>query len=548
MRLSLGEAIWDRLTADPSRVVVRHLSPGGREITVTAAAMCAQAGAVRAQLDALALAPGRMVAIVHKSGPILHAAWLGAMWAGQVPTMVAPPSPRMEPRKFAEGFRLILSELGVDAVVIDDESRAKLGDLLPDLPLIVACAAGTAMPPPPVPRAMGAVVVVQHTSGTTGAQKAIGFTSDQFAHHSRIFAAINRIDADDAIASWLPLYHDMGFIACFVTPLLLGIPLIEMSPFDWVAQPAMLLDAMARYRATLCWLPNFAFNVLAGDRVIQRLAPDCRLDHVKAFVSCSEPVQDEALARFAGALAGHGVRRDQLIASYAMAENLFLVTQNPPGAPRVTRFDAAGIDHGGIARADQAGRALVSNGPAAASTHILIRQGDAVAGAGAIGEICISGHHIFSGYADRDTPWFGTPDGGRYYPTGDIGFLHEGELYVTGRIKDLIIVRGRNYYPQDVEALVATIEGVNPGRVVVFGIPDPASGTEAIVVLLELRDVHQDLGPHVALAVRKAIAQTLDTMAGDVRIMPPRTLVKSTSGKPARAENRRRYLEERGQD
>ena len=602
----LGVHLRDRLAAEPDRVVATYVAPDGSARDVSAAGLAAHASAVARSLRQLGLGPRALVAIVHRSGPWLHAAWIGALWAGHVPTMIAPPSPRMEARKYAEGFCGMVGALGIDAVVLDQATRAALGALMPaGTPAIVTDALQPHDGAPEVATMAGLddEVAVQHTSGTTGLQKAVGFTSRQIHVHAS--ALLQRLQATpaDVVVSWLPLYHDMGFVACFVTPLISGMRIVEMSPFDWVQRPAMLLDAIDSQGGTLCWLPNFAFKVLSEERLLEVAAEQgqsWRLGGARAFISCSEPVMAEAIARFVDRLAPFGVRRHQVLASYAMAEAIFGVTQNAIGAPVVARVSRAALeregravralasDQGGWGRATGGGVSSATSGAPPAEDHepcaddvielvscgsalptIAIEVRDAAGRGlddGTVGQIHIAGPHVFAGYRHQperdasvvdaslvDAPVIDAPvvdapvadasviDDRGFFATGDLGFRLDGELYVTGRLKDLIIIRGRNYYPQDIEALVGAVAGVVPGRVAAFGIPDAASGTEQLVILMEIAD--GEVPGKVALAVRRAIAQSLDTTAGDVRVVPPRPLVKSTSGKVSRAENRRRYLE-----
>ena len=539
--VSLGEHIWDRLQAAPDTTFACHVALNGIETNVTAEALISAAMAVRLAIEALDLPVHALVGVVHKPGPWLHAGWLGTIWAGLTPTMIAPPSPRMEPIKYAEGFVSIAHGLGVDALVSDGKTIALLGDLLPDMPRIITDSlVPVAERTPPVPRDSEDEVVVQHTSGTTGIQKAISFTSAQIFAHAESYEKILAISNDDRIATWLPLYHDMGFIACFVMPLVLGIPIIEISPFDWVARPGLLLEAIGRHRASLCWMPNFAFRVMSSERVVAGLNPGLRLDGVKAFISCSEPVEAEALAMFAAALAPFGVRREQLLASYAMAENLFLVSQNPLGCPVEASFDRSLLESAGKAVPMVGGVILVSNGPPTLGSAVEIRRDEQVLGEGEVGAIWIAGEHLFGGYRKLDYHEV-LRDG--WYESGDLGFLWRGEIYIIGRTKDLIIIRGRNYYPQDIEKLASEVNGVQSGRVAAFGIHDAKSGTEKLILMIELEIGRDCDKPAILLAIRQTVAQNLDTTIGDIVVLPPRGLVKSTAGKVARAENRRRYFE-----
>jgi len=547
----LGLHLLEQLAGAPDRVVATYVALDGSARDLKAKELTAHAHAVALGLRRLGLADRALVAIVHRSGPWLHAAWIGALWAGHVPTMIAPPSPRMEPRKYAEGFSGMIGHLGIDAVVLDQATRTALGELMPaGTPFLTTDALQPAAGTPNVPtRGLDDEVAVQHTSGTTGLQKAVGFTSRQIHVHAA--ALLDRLQAtpSDVVVSWLPLYHDMGFIACFVTPLISGMRIVEMSPFDWVQRPALLFDAIDSQGGTLCWLPNFAFKVLSEQRLLALAAEQgrtWRLGGMRAFVSCSEPVMAEAIAQFTDRLAPFGVRHQQVLASYAMAEAIFGVSQNAIGMPRFVHVSRQALERDGRAVRAAPGSEgvveLVSCGTALPTVSIEVRDGSGrVLGDGEVGQIHIAGPHVFAGYRHLAELNASVIDGRGYYATGDLGFVLDGELFVTGRLKDLIIIRGRNYYPQDVEVLVGEVSGVVPGRVVAFGIPDAVTGTEQLIILMEIEE-GQTPGK-IVLAVRRSIAQSLDCTAGDVRIVPPRALVKSTAGKISRAENRRRYLE-----
>ncbi|MBL4890492.1 MAG: AMP-binding protein [Rhizobiaceae bacterium] len=540
---AIGQQLYHLFTSNLDKTVAVHVNADGSSLTVTGKDLACDAQGVRLRLEQLNLPKSALVGIVHKSGPMLHAAWLGTIWAGLVPTMVAPPSPRMEPRKYADGFRSIISHLEIDALVIDEGTRESLATLMPDIPYLSTGDISPQEPTLPIDFEPDATIVVQHTSGTTGAQKAIGFSSRQIIAHAAAMKTTLDINDKDVIASWLPLYHDMGFIACLVTPLLLGIKIVEISPFVWVANPGLLFDVIEQHRATFCWLPNFAFNVLSAERLLENKQGRWNLGHMRAFINCSEPVQANTVQQFTERLSRHGVRRDQLIASYAMAENLFLVTQNEIGKPVEMRFDKSSLETGKKASPDLDGVLLISNGSVVDTTKLAVHDKNGPLAEGHVGEICIFGTHTFNGYRKRPDINEQVIDADGWYKTGDLGFVFEEQVYVTGRSKDLIIIRGRNYHPQDIEHLVGQITGVSPGRSVAFSVLDEKAGTEKLVVMLELLPECTQTQSEVSLGVRRLVAQSLDTTIGDLQIVPSRSLVKSTAGKIARAENRLRYIE-----
>ena len=541
---SLGHIIKTRLESEPNRRVARFLSDSKVQ-DLTASRLNSMARRIAGEIRNRA--PERSpVGVALYSGAALHTAWLGCVWAGRIPTMVAPPSPRMEPQKYISGLEGILKHLGLGALLVDAAARDLLAPHVPStLQLIVADGeSGEEIAQIADPSA-DEIVLVQHSSGTTGIQKALALTSRQILNHHEAYAKRIGLTRDDVIVSWLPLYHDMGFVACLLQPMIEGIEIIEMSPFAWANRPAMLLEAIHAHRPTLCWMPNFAFALLSEPRVIRSLS-GLDLSSVRAWINCSEPVMATSFDHFASALSPFGVTQDSLLASYAMAENVFAVTQSEIGAPRRIPISRDTMVREQIATLAACGEdcvTLVSNGRALPTTELEVRDANGASlSEGRIGEFCLRGSHRFDGYFMRPDLTRAAIDEAGWYATGDLGFIMDGHAYVTGRKKDLIIIRGRNYYSQDVEDVVATVAGVRRGRIVAFSLPDDVSGTEKLIILAEAETDFEDRHWAVALDIRKQIAQTLDTTVFDVRIVPDRWLVKSTAGKLARADNRAKYL------
>jgi acetyltransferase-like isoleucine patch superfamily enzyme/acyl carrier protein len=347
--------------------------------------------------------------------------------------------------------------------------------------------------------------------------------------------------------SWLPLYHDMGLIACFFLPLILKVPLVAMSPFDWVRQPSMWLDAVSTHRATLSWLPNFAFSFMATAVRDGDLA-GIRLDSLRGVVNCSEPVLAASHDAFVQRFADQGMNSERLAASYAMAENTFAVTSAGFGnRPLAQEVDRAAFDQRGAVEPASSGRpfrTLVSSGAPLRETEVsIVDESGLERPENHVGEIRLRSPALMSEYDDNPEATNRALRDGWYW-TGDLGYMCEGQLFVTGRKQDLVIVGGKNIYPQDVESVVANVSGVMPGRVVAFGVPREDLGTEQLVVLAESESASDSL----RRAIHAAVVEHADLVPGDVQLLPPRTLVKSTAGKLSRSENRRRYLEEWGAD
>jgi acyl-CoA synthetase (AMP-forming)/AMP-acid ligase II len=305
---------------------------------------------------------------------------------------------------------------------------------------------------------------------------------------------------------------------------------------------------MERYGGTFCWLPNFAFSYLAGLR--ERMKGNYSLKQVRAWINCSEPVRLRSMRTFAETFAGWGAGMGALHASYAMAENVFAVTQTPLDRPPAT-FPRSRLRHS-AAEPDQLAFDLlddvyVSSGRPLAGAEVRITNDrKELCGDAQPGEIGIRAESLFAGYWGSGgfvtTPL--SPDG--WYSTGDYGFLADGELYVIGRLKDIIIVGGQNVFPEDIEVVVNSIAGIYPGRVVAFGIQDAEGGTEKMAVVAEFRGVYdQAAASLLERRIHKLVMAAAGIAPRYVAVVPERWIVKSTAGKISRRDTRQRFLEER---
>jgi fatty-acyl-CoA synthase len=472
------------------------------------------------------LAGGRIVVILEHGEP-LYASWVGALLGGYVPAYFAPPSPKIDETRFCAMVDALLDRVGGDFVVTSDAIAGRLGEKLklPGGLLQDGRALEPRRPLRNVGQPLGVdALFLQFSSGTTGLKKGVAVSADAALWQVDAYARSLRLGKEDVIASWLPLYHDMGLVACLLLPLAHGVPVVAMSPFDWIARPEMLLDAVARHRATLAWLPNFAYSFLAA-----RVA-DKRWDlaSLRALVNCSEPVLERSHRSFLDRFGSMGIKAGTLGTCYAMAETTFAITASAPGeAPATDTFE---------------GRAVVSSGRALPETgiRILDEQGKELPES-RLGEIAVSSRSLFSGYVgDREATRASLSNG--WFRTGDLGYLRAGELFVVGRSKDTLIVGGRNLFPQDIEAVVSGVQGVVAGRCVAAGIDDPALGTQSILVIAETRETQPERRADLTRRIHTAVAGELDVSLGEVALAEHMWLVKSTSGKLARAENRDRYL------
>ena len=512
-----------------------------------------QAGILRDQ----GVTAGDRVVIIMPQGIPAMTTFVGAMMLGAAPTFLAYPNFKIEPSKYRSGLTGVTANLKAKAVVIDeafpdeilghvslDEGtrllRAGTGRIADDKDLVR-----------PDIRA-DSLAFIQHSAGTTGLQKGVALTHAAVLRQLDHLSQALKIDtATDRIYSWLPLYHDMGLIACFMLPLVFHLPIIMQSPLDWVMHPETMLQIISEYKCTLAWLPNFAFQ-FAPRRTPQRSRTQYDLSSVRALINCSEPVRSKSMSEFQNAFGAAGLKKTALQSSYAMAENVFAVTQSdlsqPSGPPRLW---ADGPQFRGarqivaVAEGASGAIAFTSSGRLLPCHEVRIASDSgAVLGDGRVGEILVKSDCLFEGYYNRpDLTAQAIIDG--WYHTGDLGFCLEGELYVAGRKKDLLIIGGENIYPQDIEEIVASHSTVRDGRVIAMGLYNADLGTEDIVVVAELEHEEQlAQAAKIEGEIRSLVVAGMGVAIRTIFLKPPKWIVKSTAGKPARSATREKLLQE----
>jgi acyl-CoA synthetase (AMP-forming)/AMP-acid ligase II len=487
---------------------------------------------------------GDIALIILEHGIDAHAAFAGAMLIGAVPGFMPSPNVKQDAVLYWRTHRDVFAHAKPRAILVYDTLLDAVRDAADGTgaTVVAASRADTVAPaaPPPPPEA-GAVALLQHSSGTTGLKKGVKLSyqaiSDQLTAYRDALAL--HVVAAPRIASWLPLYHDMGLISSFLLPMWLGVPILSIDPFEWTRRPSLLFDAIEEHRATHAWVPNFS---LLHHVRSARGTRSWDLSSLVAIVCCSEPNKPEAFDAFVARFGACGVTAATLQACYAMAETVFAVSQTPVGMPvrRLAVDRAALLD--GVVAAPADGReaaVLLSNGPPIAGCEVRVLKDDAFAGERVIGEVCITAPYLFSGYHNNPAaseralmgPWL---------RSGDLGFIDQGEVFIVGRLKDVIIVNGKNIFAHDVEAAVSRVPHVKPGRAVAFGHYAAEAGSEQLVIVAERLDATAD-DADVARLISHAVSEEVGVSCGDVRLVDQGWLVKTTSGKMSRAENVKKY-------
>jgi acyl-CoA synthetase (AMP-forming)/AMP-acid ligase II/acyl carrier protein len=548
MSQTLDHFVRHHAATTPDKVFWRQVSETGVSETTYAAFHQRAISFANHYLDRGAQ-PGQVVLIFLPQQMDGVAAFFGAMLVGLVPAFMPCPSAKQHASVYWPAHSALMARIKPHLLVTDRINAAQMQahGITGQTGILTIDAAGDHHRPlPPVSIAPETVALLQHSSGTTSLKKGVALSHRAILRQVQSYSRRLRMEADDNIVTWLPVYHDMGLIACTVTPMVLGQTITALSPFEWVARPASLFEAIDRFQGHFCWLPNFAFEHLA--RVVPR---DCGADlsGMRAFIDCSEPCKPDTFTRFAERFAGNGVRANQLQVCYAMAETVFAVSQTLVGdaTPTVTvdanqlytsNRVAAPADGGPSVR-------LLSAGPAVDGMTVDIMANGVVLADGKVGEIVLSSPFLFDGYfKDPGTTAERLRDG-RYF-TRDRGFLLEGQLFVLGRLDDLLIINGRNLHAHEIESLVGTIPGLKSGRAVAFGVFNDSIGSEELVVVAERDPEHPPPGIKLLTKrVRKLIYEETNIEVHACRIVEPGWLVKTTSGKISRQANHAKYLAER---
>jgi len=558
---TFAQRLYRHYQENPDRVALVFQQAGQPDLPLTYADLLQGAHAWAKALERRGLQPGEVVILILRHSLDLVYSYFGAVLYGAVPSIMPFLTEKLLPERYRADLASLVAVTQPAAVItypeFEPEVRAALS---PESSVRMVLLPGEVEPPsapdferlPGLQRQPDDIVLLQHSSGTTGLQKGVALSHRAVANQLRAYSAAIRLSPQDVIVSWLPLYHDMGLIAGFLMPLLSGVKLVLMSPFDWVRAPARLLQAVSTYRGTLSWLPNFAYNFLA-QKVRDRDLQGVDLSSWRAVINCSEPMRYESHRAFLERFREYGLRESALATCYAMAENVFAVTQGGIDGPVTVdpvRLDLLQTERRAVPceEGDTVIR-MLSAGRPIANTRVRVvgPQGEDLPER-EVGEIAILSDCLLSGYYHRPDATAEAFRGG-WYLTGDYGYMAGGEVYITGRKKDLIIVGGKNIYPQDIEELAQSVPGVHAGRAVAFGIEDTESGTEEVVVVAEVEEYDRRTPEELqALAdeIRRVVTRGSAVALRLVHLVGQGWIAKTSSGKKARAANRERYLREVG--
>ena len=552
--LTLNDVLNWHVDATPDRTHIRILddagdAPNGTDMTY--AALHREAAAVAAGLIAHDVMPGEAVAIMLPTCRAYFVTFAGVVLAGAVPVPVYPPA---RPSQLADHLRRttgILTNARATMLVTVPEA-VTIGHLLRSnveslrhvvTPEFLTRAGEDATPPLPRTRAEN-LALVQYTSGSTGQPKGVALTHRNLLANIRVMGRAAAATGSDTFVSWLPLYHDMGLIGAWLGCMYFGVPLVVMSPQAFLIRPSRWLWAIHANRATMSAGPNFAYELCLSrirDDEIEGLDLSCwRLAYNGA-----EPVSAATIERFGDRFAPYGFRREAMTPVYGLAESSVGLAFPPLGrGPVIDRIRRGSFARSGQAEPAKPGerdlRFVACGRPLPGHEIRIVDAAGNELGDRREGRIEFRGPSATAGY-------FNNPAATRtlfhdgWLDTGDLGYTVEADVYVTGRIKDMIIRAGRNLHPAELEEAVGDIKGVRKGCVAVFASPDPSGGPERLVVLAETRALRDDARAALRSEITATTVDLLGVAPDDVVLAPPRTVLKTSSGKIRRAASRAIY-------
>ncbi|MCC7381002.1 MAG: fatty acyl-AMP ligase [Deltaproteobacteria bacterium] len=535
-----------------SRAGIRFLDRSERATLLPFEELHRRAVRCAAGLTLRGIRKGDVVALVLPTSPDFFDAFFGALLAGAIPVPLYPPVRMGRMDEYHQRTAAMLGHVDAKVVLTDARVRRVLGRTVelarPPLgcPLVeevsAAADAPIALPAADDP------ALIQFSSGSTAQPKPVLLTHRQLL--ANVDAIVHSIDVEfpeaegyvHAGVSWLPLYHDMGLVGCVLPAINAPRDLTLIPPELFLSRPAIWLRAISRYRATVSPAPNFAYG-LCADRIKDQELEGVDLSSWRMALNGAEPVAPETLEKFIARFSPYGFRAEALTPVYGLSEAALAVTFSPPKRRfRVERFDIQRLAIEGRAEPAVDGRDLVSVGQPLPGFAIKITdaQGGEV-GENIVGRVWVRGPSIMSGYYRQEEATRAALKDG-WLDTGDLGFMRQGELYLHGRAKDLLVVRGRKYAPQEIEQLLDALPGVRTGCTAAVSFAPQGADTERLLLLVERARDAEGSDASLREAVRGRIAEGAGLKIDELQILEPGTLPRTSSGKMRRSEALARFL------
>lgn len=561
---SLTEILRLRGAGEPGRAHLHLYEEDETLRVITFGELYAGAQAVASELRERGLEPKQTVAVMLPTCAEFFYAFAGILLAGGIPVPLYPPFRADRIAEYATRQANILRNAEARFLITFRQAQAVARLLRPRVPSLrevlnaERLSSNAAREKPdsaewrpiknPAHHARGEdVAFLQYTSGSTGDPKGVVLTHANLLANIRSIIAGLEVDANDVVVSWLPLYHDMGLIGAWLAPLYFGAPVVVMSPLAFLSRPERWLRAIHKHRGTLSPAPNFAYE-LCVRKVRDEDLKGLDLSSWRAALNGAEPVHASTLERFAARFAAWGFRREALLPVYGLAEASLAISAPKPGSGyRVDRVERDALESEGRAVPAKNGGAtleFVSAGKPLPDIAVRIVASDGCeAGERVEGQLWFKSPSATSGYYRNEEATRGLVREEGWLDSGDRAYCADGEIYITGRAKDVIIKAGRNLYPHEIEEIVGRVQGVRTGCVVAFGVPDERGGTEKLIVAAEARNLSES--ELIAAQIVREVDQEIGAPPDSVEVLAPHSIPKTSSGKLRRTETRRLFLEKK---
>ena len=552
---TLVEVLHWHANTQPDRPHIYLRQDDGQEQPITYGVLWRRAAAVASALRARGIGRRDTVTIMLRTESDFFPAFFGTLLAGAVPVPIYPPFRADRIAEYAERQVGILSNAGTRLMITFAEVERLAGLLRGRVPtlatvttvddLVQTGAEDGPLPQNPAPWLTAEdPALIQYTSGSTGQPKGVLLTHANLLANIRAIVTGLDIQPTDVAVSWLPLYHDMGLIGAWLGTMYAGVPVAILSPLAFLSRPARWLWSIHAHRATLAVAPNFAFD-LCVNKVTSEEIVDLDLSSLRTVLNGSEAVLPETITRFVDRFAHVGFRPDAMRPVYGLAECSVGLAVTPRRHPvRVDRIDRTFQTTGrAIISSESDALEFVACGAALPEHEIrVVDPAGALVAERTEGHVQFRGPSMMAGYYRNAaaTQAITTADG--WIDTGDLGYQANGELFLTGRHKDVIIKGGRNIYPHEAEAVVAAVHGIRKGCIAAFGVADSGVGTERLVVVAETRETEQAARTRIQRDVQEQVAEALGVPPDTVVLARPGAVLKTSSGKIRRGATRDAYV------
>jgi 1-acyl-sn-glycerol-3-phosphate acyltransferase len=550
--VTLTQALDWHVERHPDRLHLTLLEDESTVLGTTTYGQLAQAArGVAAGLIVRNILPGDRIALMLPTSLDFFAAFFGVLYAGAVPVAIYPPTRMSQLEEHMGRQAGILRNAGATVLITVPEAiglgsllrgRVETLRLVESVAMITAGAQATEFP---AVVDGGTTAFVQYTSGSTGDPKGVVLSHANLLANIRALGAALDASSEDIFISWLPLYHDLGLIGAWLGSLYFGAAYYVMSPLSFLVRPESWLWAVHRFGGTLSAAPNFAFELCVNEIEDDNIH-GLDLSSLRVVANGAEPVSIQTLRRFTARFAKYGFRPEAMCPAYGLAENTVGLAFPPVGRPPlIDRVDRESLTRRGVAapaRADdRTALEIVSCGQPLPGHEIrIVDEQDREQPDRCEGRLEFRGPSATSGYFRNEAKTRELIHGG-WLDSGDQAYMAGGEVYVTGRIKDMIIRAGRHIYPQEIEQAVGDISGVIKNGIAAFGTIDAASGTERTVILVETATIDPSLRKDIQDRVREVTTDILGAPADEVVLAPPQTVPKTASGKVRRGAARELY-------